>query len=180
MLEKKGDVGVIKSFKKRFWVLRKDRLIYYESKEAKEQENPIGYVPLNQAISFEKTVGDKKGGGFQITTRDPDRVWVLRAESEEEMEKWLNACIIHSRWTRATGSALPNPEEKSKEAAGMRALNPHKNLEKKEGFLDKLSGGVTAKVMTLRTGTQQWRPRWFVLKEGILWKYSNKVRNHTS
>jgi hypothetical protein len=35
ILEKKGDVGVIKSFKKRYFVLRKDRLIYYESKDAK-------------------------------------------------------------------------------------------------------------------------------------------------
>ena len=41
-LEKKGDVGMIKNWKKRYFVLRKDRLIYYADFQAKETNTPIG------------------------------------------------------------------------------------------------------------------------------------------
>jgi hypothetical protein len=33
-----------------------------------------------------------------------------------------------------------------------------------------------AMTLTLRKGPQ-WKPRWFVLKDGILWKYDNKVKD---
>ena len=56
----------------------------------------------------------------------------------------------------------------------MRALNPYSNLDRMEGFLDKMAGGMSGKVSTLRKGSPQYRPRWFVLKDGILMKYNNK------
>jgi len=84
------------------------------------------------------------------------------------MNKWLNAIVLHSKWSKATA-------QPSKISAVARALDPTQpSMGRKEGFLDKLGGGVKDKVVTLRKGPQ-WVKRWFVLKDGILWKYATKT-----
>jgi len=99
---------------------------------------------------------------FQITTRDPDRIWLLKASSEEELNKWINACIIHSKYYEVSASNSNN-QTKNPKAAAMY----------KEGVLEKLAGGVSGKVATLTKGIT-WRSRWFVLKDGLLFKYEHK------
>eukprot|EP01114_Cavostelium_apophysatum_P005336 TRINITY_DN1618_c0_g1_i2.p1 TRINITY_DN1618_c0_g1~~TRINITY_DN1618_c0_g1_i2.p1 ORF type:complete len:748 (+),score=193.07 TRINITY_DN1618_c0_g1_i2:95-2338(+) len=183
-LEKKGDAGVIKGWKKRYCKLVQDRLIYYADQNAKDQGNPIGYIPLRSAISIEPWTeqgrpkagsflqkGLEKGnsfldslsstaGAFQITTTDPSRIWYLKASSPEEMQRWRNACILHSKYSE---TAKPKNN-----------LNPLAMMAPREGHLEKLAGGVSGKVVSLRKGPV-WRQRWFVLKDGILFKYESKT-----
>jgi hypothetical protein len=49
-------------------------------------------------------------------------------------------------------------------------------MQNKEGYLEKLHGGVGGKVATFRKQLQ-WRARYFVLKDGILFKYESKVQS---
>jgi hypothetical protein len=80
-LEKRGDVGVIKSWKRRFFCFRGDQLVYYDDQSAKERDQPNGYIPLAQASSFQPVAGGKTGA-FVIVTTNPERHWNLRAETE--------------------------------------------------------------------------------------------------
>lgn len=78
-------------------------MVYYEDHKAKLANNPIGYVPLQTASSFEVTPNPKGPlSAFQITTTEPDRVWNLRCDNEEEMHRWMNACILHAKWSKET------------------------------------------------------------------------------
>jgi len=156
---------MIKSWKTRYFCLRKDRLIYYADQISKEHDNPIGYIPLKTAESFVEV--PRKLGTFQINTIEPQRVWLLKAENDEEMKKWMNACIIHSKYSGRTESLMD---------IGKTVIS---KLEKKEGYMDKLGGGVRGRVaslvnQTMRQQTVTWRSRFFVLKDGILFKYESK------
>jgi hypothetical protein len=176
MLEKKGDLGVIKSYKRRYFRLKADRLIYYQDQVGKDCDDPIGYIPLRSATSIEPD--PRKLGAFQITTTDPPRIWYLKADSDELMNKWVNACLIHSKYNADTAAG---PTLQATTPKDSKTPQDYVSLlaKKKEGFLEKLPGGVTAKMTSLTVGLQ-WRPRWFVLKDGILFKYNNKADSKPS
>lgn len=96
-LEKKGDVGVIKTWKRRFFVLRGSRALYWASEQQKQQGlSALGYIPLSRATTIEVT--PKLLAGFQITTEEPHRIWYLKADTIPEMHNWMNAIIVHSRF----------------------------------------------------------------------------------
>lgn len=82
--------------------MRGDRLVYYTDLKAKQSNTPIGYVPLQTASSFDVSSVPKGSipNIFQISTTEPDRIWYLRCETEEEMHRWMNACIMHSKWSK--------------------------------------------------------------------------------
>ena len=71
----------MKTWKKRWFSLKKDRLFYYEDKKndcsAKDQK---GFISLVDVDSIESTKGGKKGA-FQLNTLE--RVYYLQAPSEE-------------------------------------------------------------------------------------------------
>lgn len=91
-LEKKGDLGVYKAWKKRFFSLKGDRMVYYRTKADKLSSKPIGYIYLKEATSIDLTNSSKCT--FQINT--PSRIWYLRAETKEETDQWLQACLQHA------------------------------------------------------------------------------------
>lgn len=31
-------------------------------------------------------------------------MWCLKAENEEEVKKWMSACIVHSKWRQETAT----------------------------------------------------------------------------
>jgi hypothetical protein len=97
-LEKKGEKGVIKSFKKRYFVLRGNRMVYYADETSKFKDDPIGYIPLNNLSSFAQNKSAKPPGQFQVVTQDPERIWQLRAETDEDAQKWVSAIAIHSKY----------------------------------------------------------------------------------
>jgi hypothetical protein len=83
------------------------------------------------------------------------------------MQKWLKAANVYSKWSKQQTA-----QQGSKTAGLKRSAQPLT----KEGYLEKLAGGVAGKVASLRKGGLQWRSRWFVLKDGVLFKYKTKVR----
>jgi hypothetical protein len=118
-----------------------------------------------------------KPGSFAITTTEPERVWFIKAENEDEMQKWMNACIMHSKYSRELSNqpkySNSNSNSSSSSSSSGDLLSILSKTAKKEGFLDKLHGGVSGKIASLRKQLQ-WRTRWFVLKDGILFKYESK------
>eukprot|EP00029_Vermamoeba_vermiformis_P006300 TRINITY_DN2431_c0_g1_i1.p1 TRINITY_DN2431_c0_g1~~TRINITY_DN2431_c0_g1_i1.p1 ORF type:complete len:655 (+),score=165.37 TRINITY_DN2431_c0_g1_i1:48-2012(+) len=98
-LTKRGDT--VKSWKKRWFVLKDNRLAYYAKKE---DQQPKGSIPLGGTdvkVSTEETAQRVKGcpspAMFEIAT--PGRVFYIEAESTEDMEKWLGViCLSIQRY----------------------------------------------------------------------------------
>ena len=38
-----------------------------------------------------------KLGTFQIKTTEPERIWYLKAETDLEMQNWIDAILLHSK-----------------------------------------------------------------------------------
>ncbi len=57
---KKGDIGVYKGYKKRYFVLRKDKLYYYKNYEdyCTTQQKYINFIAIQQIMSVELTPQD--------------------------------------------------------------------------------------------------------------------------
>jgi hypothetical protein len=92
-LEKKGDVGLVKTWKKRFFSLvgEEQRLYYYKNDLKKEA---IGFISLDREDGYHGiSSGDARtpGGHFQINTAK--RVWYLKAPTPQLMEKWVDTCM---------------------------------------------------------------------------------------
>jgi hypothetical protein len=89
-LTKRGDT--VKSWKKRWFVLKDNRLAYYAKKE---DPQPKGSIPLGGTevkISTDDTVQRVKGGSspamFEIAT--PGRVFYIESDTVDDMEKWTS------------------------------------------------------------------------------------------
>jgi len=126
----------------------------------------------------------KKQGAFEITTTEPYRVWCLKADLEEDMNKWLNGCIMHSKFSIPDPQAVPGataPTAAAKPSAPAQTQKAGLKPKTKEGYLEKLNGGVSGMINSLRKSVStkkyemQWKARYFVLKDGILFKYENKT-----
>jgi len=135
-----------------------DQLVYYEDK-AKKDDAPNGYIPLHSAVAFEPN-----GRAWTITTTDPERRWLLRNHTEQDAQKWMNATIIHSKYSQNQETVQISQKQETPMST---------KVKNKEGYLEKLAGGVSGKVTSLRKGLQ-WRKRYFRLKDGILFKYKDK------
>lgn len=90
-LDKKGDSFGLKGWKKRYFINSGSRLGYYESKEAYQAGNPLGYIPLHTATQVEENPMHSEFA-FEIVTSEPKRSWILRAANEQEMEAWIDFC----------------------------------------------------------------------------------------
>jgi PH domain/LIM domain/Calponin homology (CH) domain len=190
-LEKRGDVGVIKTWKRRWCVLRRDRLVYYESDKSTE---PFGHIPLTGLLpsAVQLIPADKKPGGFQITTEGPRRNWVLRAPNDDERDQWMAAVLKHAQFSDS-GEDVAIMDGA---AGGHGTLNaqaellPDLNFERKEGFMEKLHTGAAVGAFGGKMGKKlagaswtssmrkklKWNKRYFVLKDGILFKYDSKEK----
>jgi len=88
-LLKKGDKGITKSYRKRYFVLRSNKLIYYASPEDKEA---LGTISLNKASGIHKSSqpSNKKDAqcAFQIDTGI--RIYYLLAETEDSCKQWID------------------------------------------------------------------------------------------
>jgi len=152
-LEKVGDSGVVKLWKKRFCCLKEDKLIYYKDRADKEYGNVIGYIPLHDASSVHPT--PDRVGGFQVNT--PLRTWYLRIteESNGDMQKWVDACTIHSNFKEQP--QFPRHRDGDTK---IRSLT-RSEMMMKDGELEKLHG-------------KSWKMRYLVVKDGILYKYKSR------
>jgi hypothetical protein len=81
-LSKQAPSGVLKMWKKRYFVLRDDKLLYFDDANL---SNTLGVIGLEGASVCATPQG--KTGQFQIIA--PGRIFHLQAPSEESMESWL-------------------------------------------------------------------------------------------
>lgn len=82
-LTKQG--GNHKTWKKRWFILHKTRIWYFENERA---DNPIGWINLLQStVNADSDVSQKNA--FEVVT--PQRTWVLSAETEGLKKSWVGA-----------------------------------------------------------------------------------------
>eukprot|EP01096_Ripella_sp_DP13-Kostka_P002710 TRINITY_DN13678_c0_g1_i1.p1 TRINITY_DN13678_c0_g1~~TRINITY_DN13678_c0_g1_i1.p1 ORF type:complete len:287 (+),score=127.23 TRINITY_DN13678_c0_g1_i1:30-890(+) len=82
-LKKLGVKGPRNSYKKRLFKMRGSRIYYYAPKSLSQEK---GFIELEEAISVSRT--DPKKFAFQINT--PQRIYHLKADSEDAMNYWIN------------------------------------------------------------------------------------------
>jgi hypothetical protein len=146
-LDKKPEVGVIRAWRKRWFCLREDKLIYYKESEHNKKGNLLGFIPLREAVSIEPREQDSSSTRFDIKTKE--RIWLLRAETIEIRDKWIEGCTKHANY------------QEDKASIPTRTFLTDKDMTQRTGHLDVLF-------------RQTWKTRWFELRNGILYKYRMK------
>jgi len=161
-LFKKGDVGAIKTWKKRWFYLHKNRLFYYIEKpqDAKvghgaQATKAKGFIPLADVESIETLTGRKFG--FQVKTLE--RIYLLQAPSGEVRQYWIDnlnrAVETAKKQSRQDENSLAFEDRESGSVITMR------DVMRKDGYL-------TEKTLW------GWKKRWCVLKDGLLRIYADK------
>lgn len=99
-LKKQG--GVLKNWKKRYFVLSGGLLSYFtEESQATQQALSIGVYPTGNIaiagaeISFEE--GSKSPFKFQIKAQTTKRIYVIACETKQERKLWVTTLIKHAR-----------------------------------------------------------------------------------
>jgi len=82
-LNKKGEIGIVKRWKKRFFQVEGDEIQYFE----REGEECKGSIKMNEIIDV--LPGQVRYGFNIVTTKK--RVYELHAFSKEEMDMWVQA-----------------------------------------------------------------------------------------
>jgi hypothetical protein len=78
--------GVVEGWKKRYFVLREDRKLFYYASDKEIGGTPKGVIELND-VQTVREGGDKSAKYFMIVT--PARTFSLKADSESEMQRWV-------------------------------------------------------------------------------------------
>eukprot|EP00029_Vermamoeba_vermiformis_P008115 TRINITY_DN3704_c0_g1_i1.p1 TRINITY_DN3704_c0_g1~~TRINITY_DN3704_c0_g1_i1.p1 ORF type:complete len:292 (-),score=37.17 TRINITY_DN3704_c0_g1_i1:258-1133(-) len=91
-LKKRGDKGIVKGWKNRFFVLEADpdKLYYYRSRG---DPKPLGFIELSKVFSLHKT----NDGAFGFAVCVPGRIYYLQAFSEGERAKWLEYFVDQTK-----------------------------------------------------------------------------------
>lgn len=147
----KQDVGWFKFWKKKWFSLQGSRLLYWKDKESISQP-PDSII----SIAFAKSVENNKAkqNSFMIVTEN--RVYYLQADTSGEKEKWVQSL------TRAIDIWKQRAEKKQDLTnTKLKDILPT-SREYKEGYLFDMNF------------LYQWRSSYFVLKDGILFRYGNK------
>lgn len=158
-LLKKGDIGFIKSWKRRLFVMREDCVVYYRDMEHRRSEILQGVIPLRgcTVCSTPQTVP----GSFQINA--PSRIWLLQATTPDEAQRWIKNLRVAA--ARATMKAYIKGEALAPEiAAAVAPAAPaevksrrRERAAKKEGLVHIMHGV-----------NNQWKAEWLVVRDGIL------------
>lgn len=154
----------IQSWKKRWFVLRKDSLLYYYKDE--KEVGALGIIDLDKCTDVRVATGKGvKDFTFEIVTAD--RVYPMYAASKAEMDEWLHTLLsIVGNTTVASPSGAGNDDDEDGEGpASMdeitRFLKSDTKIAK-AGYLTKQGGQI-----------KSWKRRWFVLRESTLAYYKD-------
>lgn len=88
---KRGSKGVVLSWKRRFFRIEDNRLLYFE-KEPIDPLLPLGYISLGTGASIQESFAIPDVDSsllIEISTQNPMRVWYLQAESAPQRAIWL-------------------------------------------------------------------------------------------
>jgi hypothetical protein len=108
-LHKKGDKGLRKTWKRRWFSLEKDKLFYYKNPSDKQ---PISFIAIQRieliqpTIPFDSVSKKMPEACFQLET--PGRIYYLMAENESLQEEWTSVLCQWVQWKRFFG-----PDRKS-------------------------------------------------------------------
>jgi hypothetical protein len=85
-------------FRRRWFTLDRRKLMYFEEplNAFAKGEIFIGHKDAGYMVSVKSETGDRKSTGsnssnFCFTLHTPDRNFMMRAETPDDMEKWVNA-----------------------------------------------------------------------------------------
>jgi hypothetical protein len=99
-LMKQGEKGVIKSWKKRWFVLREARLYYYKDAE---DSVPINFIDMRDAVVTEPGEPNKQndfGLKFQVVVNK--RIYRLKCLSIDDAKRWLSILVNATHTYNAT------------------------------------------------------------------------------
>jgi len=92
MTEKTGfltkEGGSIKTWKRRYFVLKNGELAYFKDKKDASKE-PTGVIQLSTATAVQLGERKKHPNCFEIV--NPGRVYAFSADNEEERSSWVTA-----------------------------------------------------------------------------------------
>lgn len=147
---KKQDPGFPWFWQKRYFTLQGSRLVYYKDVPTGPEVAPMGYISL----TFIKSVEQNKVKPNSFMLVSPDRVYYFEAGSKE-LTDW---------WIKGLNKAISIFKRQSPLNIKIEGQFPIivQQKEYKEGYLYELS--------MLR----QWKYKFFVLKDGILFSFKNK------
>jgi len=148
-LVKKMDLGMVRPWQRRYFLLKRDQLMYFVNRESREKGLTLGIIPLNSVQQI-TPISPSKWSRFELAG-DNGMKWYLQTDTYLDMLDWMQtlkkACKVKN-------------EEKLRKLSELAGLTL-KSLEKKEGTVD-----VRKKAA--------WVTRWIMLKDGILWVFSSK------
>jgi chemotaxis protein histidine kinase CheA len=159
-LLKKGDIGFIKSWKRRLFVMREDCLVYYRDMEHRRSDILQGLIPLRGCTVC--VTPQTVPGSFQINA--PSRIWLLQATTADEAQRWIKNLRVAA--ARATMKSYIKGETVAPEIAAVAApavgdakpkARRRERAAKKEGLVHVMHGV-----------NNQWKAEWLVVRDGIL------------
>jgi hypothetical protein len=90
-LKKQGHV--VKNWKHRWFVIKKDTMYYFKSKKDTVRQ-PLGTIPLEDAVlnvTDLKSKNTKKEFLFEVSSPRIDKSFLIQASSQQEMNDWIEA-----------------------------------------------------------------------------------------
>jgi len=145
-LYKRDPTGLVKEWKKRYFLLKGHRLYY--SAEEQDINQPIGFIDLNSPFVV-RSMKSINQNVFSVAT--PNRNYLLQVESHEEMPHWISGL------TEVKQQFL-------KRAKNQQSWIREIQKNEKEGYLNKQGGLV-----------KTWKRRWFVMRSGFLHYFTQKT-----
>jgi Putative GTPase activating protein for Arf/PH domain len=145
-LNKKG--GDRRNWKRRFFVLTDAHLAYYKSAHA---DVPVGVIQLALSKVRPAPVEDtKKAHCFQLVR--PNRVYLLQADSKEEVDDWVNAI-------RTVSYELSHKSDTRSSAAGMVVASTRSGAARQSSF--SFANNPSATCGFLHKKDKRWHRYWF-------------------
>jgi len=153
----KQDPNGFRIWRKRFFNLQGESIVYFESNNKNDLNNPpLGSISI---LSITQIIAKAKPGKYNFSIDTPDRIYMLQSETEELMNYWVNGLRAAIRIISSRKSAL------SEDRIAVRgAPITARDLKPKDGYLYRQAGLL---------GLYQWYKKWFLLKRGFLFWYSS-------
>jgi len=107
-LRKLGEAGPINSWKRRWFVQKGSKLHYYATK-GDPDEKEKGFINLEEAFSVQRATESKKSVAYAFRINTPRRVYHLQAESEDQLDYWVNGLneVLKTLQNKAESPSIP-------------------------------------------------------------------------
>jgi len=105
-LQKKGEVGILKSYKQRWFQQNDNKIFYFVNATEKV---PQGFIDIS---NFTLVLNKEPGAPpFSFGIRSPSRLYNLSAENKAEMDYWMNGLQQYKRLKETGSKIISNGKE---------------------------------------------------------------------